>query len=134
MNKIIEKSIDRWAPDVVYTHAPDDANNDHRLVYRSTVMATRPCNVPRVKKLMCYEVPSSSGWSFEGSFDCNVFVALTKDELTKKIEALKCYERELRSFPFPRSEEGIRAWAKFRGMQCGVKYAEGFRLVRSFVS
>ena len=50
--------------------------------------------------------------------------------IDKKCKALAAYEDEMRHAPHPRSEEVVRALARFRGTQVGVAYAEGFILVR----
>ena len=47
------------------------------------------------------------------------------------IEAMRHYEGESRKFPHPRSPEGIRALATWRGVSVGLEAAEAFELVRS---
>jgi len=132
INKIIEKEIDKFRPDVVFTHSESDSNNDHQIVFRSSIMATRPSGNHIVKKLYSYEVLSSSEWGFKKPFQPNFFVSLSDFELEKKCEALECYKTEMRTFPFPRSLEGVRNQAIMRGMQSGVKFAEAFCLIREF--
>lgn len=46
---------------------------------------------------------------------------------------MKIYASELGVPPFPRSEENIRALATIRGGQAGVRYAEGFKLIKHIV-
>ena len=41
INKIIEKEINNFKPDTVFTHSSNDTNNDHLIVHE-TQMATRP--------------------------------------------------------------------------------------------
>ena len=43
---------------------------------------------------------------------------------------MKYYKMELRKYPHSRSIKAIEALASFRGVSCGVKYAEGFYLNR----
>jgi LmbE family N-acetylglucosaminyl deacetylase len=50
----------------------------------------------------------------EYSFIPNVFVDIS-DYINKKIEAMKMYEGEMGSHPFPRSERNIKALATYRG-------------------
>ena len=132
INKIIERVINEFKPDTVFTHSEVDSNNDHRITHRSTIMATRPCGSHIVKRLFAYEVPSSSEWSFMQSFVPNYFVSLTDSELCIKWSALERYEGEMREYPFPRSWLGIKAQAMSRGSQSGVEYAEAFYLIRGF--
>ena len=130
INKMIEGAIHEFEPDTVLTHSVLDANNDHRIVSRATMMATRPVTQNRVDRLLSYEVLSSSEWSFGEAFAPNIFVQIDEHDLSQKWKALAAYESELKSFPFPRSEEGLRAMAMCRGMQAGVPLAEAFCLLR----
>ena len=132
INKIIEKTLLIFKPDIVFTHSPHDSNNDHKIVYNSTIIATRPGSKFRVNKLFSYEVLSSSEWNFENSFAPNYFEEISENDLNKKIKALEFYRSEIASFPFPRSGVGLETLAKYRGMQSGYKYAEAFRLIREF--
>lgn len=132
INKIIEKAVRDFDPDTVLTHSSCDVNNDHRIVFRATLMATRPGAQNHVARVLSYEVPSSSEWSYSSSFTPNLFEEVCEQDLLQKCAALDCYESEIRPFPFPRSEQGLRTLAMFRGMQAGVNYAEAFHLVREF--
>lgn len=132
INKIIEKAIKGFMPDTVLTHSPYDANNDHKIVFHSTVMATRPGAQNYVNTLMSYEVLSSSEWAYLDTFTPNHFEELTEKDVESKWHALSLYESEVKSYPFPRSNDGIKALAMMRGMQSGFKYAEAFHLIRTF--
>lgn len=132
INKTLERVINDFRPDTVFTHSEHDSNNDHRIVFRSTIMATRPCGEHIVKKLLSYEVPSSSEWCYTEAFRPNYFVSLTENDLEKKWSALEYYKDEMREYPFPRSRIGIKNLARQRGMQSGVAYAEAFLLIREF--
>ena len=133
INKIIESRISKFNPDIIFTHDPFDVNNDHKIVYRSTIMSTRPNSVTNVPTICTYEVPSSTecGFSTEGQFAPNFFIELSKLDLESKFEGLSYYSSEIKKFPFPRSLKGIEAYARFRGMQSAVQYAEAFKLVRT---
>ena len=48
INKIIENVISDFAPDTIFTHSAVDANNDHRIVNRASIMATRPTPINKV--------------------------------------------------------------------------------------
>ena len=132
INKMIERAIHKFEPDTVLTHSALDANNDHRIVFRATIMASRPGSFYRVERLLSYEVLSSSEWSFGEAFSPTVFEQIDEQDLALKWRALAAYETEVKTFPFPRSEEGIRATAMSRGMQAGVPLAEAFCLIREF--
>ena len=42
LNKIIEAEIKSYKPNIILTHNENDCNNDHRIIYRSVMMASRP--------------------------------------------------------------------------------------------
>jgi LmbE family N-acetylglucosaminyl deacetylase len=130
INKIIENEILKFQPDILLTHAENDANNDHCIVFKSTIMATRPGGAAFVNSLYSFEVLSSSEWKFTNSFEPNYFVELNIDDVNKKWQALSEYKTEIKKYPYPRSYKGILTLSQFRGMQSGFKYAEAFKLIR----
>jgi LmbE family N-acetylglucosaminyl deacetylase len=132
INKIIENAINNFLPDTVITHSPYDANNDHKIVFNATIMATRPGAQNVVNEVMSYEVLSSSEWVYVQTFTPNYFEELTEKDVESKWQALSLYETEIKNYPFPRSRDGVRALAMIRGMQSGVKFAEAFHLIRKF--
>jgi LmbE family N-acetylglucosaminyl deacetylase len=132
INKAIELVICNFDPDTVLTHSAFDANNDHRVVYRSTIMATRPGAQNRVARLLSFEVLSSSEWSFGEAFVATSFEQIEESDLALKWQSLKAYETEIKPYPFSRSEPGVRAQAMIRGIQAGVPLAEAFHLIREF--
>ena len=132
INKIIEKSIDEFSPDTVFTHSSKDTNSDHRILFNSTLMATRPVKENKVNQLFSYEILSSSEWKFNDAFLPNYFFSLEETHVKAKWEALKAYSSEIKQYPFPRSQEGVKALAMYRGMQAGFKYAESYELIRGY--
>lgn len=129
ITKKIESSIADFRPDVVFTHSQNDINVDHRMIYDATITATRPHSKYQVKKVISFEVPSSTEWYFPAKFSPNIFVDISK-ELTAKIRALSAYKTEIRDFPHPRSKEGLTVIAKRWGTVSGFSAAEAFCLVR----
>jgi len=134
ITKIIEKVVYEFDPDTVYTHSAIDANNDHRIVHRASIMATRPTPRSKVQRVLSYEINSSSEWSFGEKFIPTNFEQINENDLALKIGAMTAYKTEVNEYPFPRSDQGIRTLAFRRGMQSGVPLAEAFTLIREFVS
>ena len=54
INKIIEREINIFKPDTIFTHSSADTNNDHSVVHRATQIATRPGAATFVEKLYTY--------------------------------------------------------------------------------
>lgn len=135
LNKAIEQGITRIKPEVVYTHHWGDVNKDHRLVFESTMVAVRPVEHSSVKRVLCYEVPSSTEWAPptpSNMFAPTVFMDI-EDVIEKKIDAVKAYNSELREYPHPRSVENVTNQAHYRGASVGLMAAESFMLIREVI-
>ncbi|MBT4880685.1 MAG: PIG-L family deacetylase [Alphaproteobacteria bacterium] len=127
----IETFLQKVKPDIIYTHFWNDLNIDHSLTAKATLTATRPGSPTSVKKILAYEVPSSTEWQIEDEpFRPNYFVGI-ENQIDSKIELINCYETEVRPYPHPRSIENIKALGQVRGATVSIPYAEGFILVRS---
>ena len=129
--KIIEKEISDYKPTTVLTHSSNDVHNDHKIVCRAVVQATRPVG-KIVKNLLSFEILSSTEWNYKETFKPNIFVDVTST-INAKINAMHCYSTEQPKPPHPRSDQVIRSLATIRGSQSGVEYAEGFKIIRSFL-
>ena len=126
--KAVEKVVSDKKPELVYTHHRGDLNIDHRRTFEAVLTACRPVG-STVRKIMCFEVLSSTEWNVGSSFIPNAFVDIT-DLFDKKIAALREYRSEMRQYPHPRSPEGAEILAKMRGLVVGRKAAEAFEIVR----
>ena len=63
--KLIEKYIFEIQPQIIFTHFNGDLNIDHQIVHKSVVTACRPQKKNPVKKLLFFEIPSSTDWQIE---------------------------------------------------------------------
>jgi len=129
-NKIIE--IIRYAdPDLIITHAPGDYMCDHvavsRLVYDASFAASVPHYMPETKAskvVPLYYMDNLGGHNFIPT----EYVDIT-EEFELKLQMLECHESQLK---WMRDHDGIdfadfvKTTAKYRGLQCGVPYAEAF--------
>lgn len=125
----ISEFITDIGPQIVYVPFPGDLNNDHHIVARATAIAARPTTKHRIS-LLYFETLSSTEWGriyMQTSFKPNYYVDISST-MEMKIEAARCYELELREYPHPRSEEGIKTLAMMRGMEVGLEKAEAFML------
>ena len=130
--KVIEKTIQRYKPNTIFTHYGNDLNIDHKIVCQAVTTACRPQKNNSVKTLLFFEVPSSTEWQISSkkkSFTPNWFEDISKTIL-QKLKSLKAYKDELRQWPHPRSLKGVKALAQWRGATAGYKAAEAFILGR----
>jgi len=130
--KLVEDQITQFNPTHIFTHNPVEVNIDHRITYRVVETATRPKPGLALREIYAFEIPCSGNWTFEESFKPNIYVDV-KDVWDQKIAAWNCYEGEDRAFPFPRSIKGLETMAHYRGMQAGLEYAEGLKLLRGII-
>jgi LmbE family N-acetylglucosaminyl deacetylase len=129
----------RWArPDVILTHAPNDYMPDHvavsQLVFAASFGATVPhletrySHHPKVAPLFYFDTLAGLG------FEPEEYVDIT-DVMDQKRAMLAAHASQV---DWLRAHDGIDllefmdALARQRGIQCGVRYAEGFRRVRTW--
>jgi len=128
--RFIENEIKDYKPDLIFTHYANDLNIDHRITYQAVITATRPMQNESVKEIYSFEVLSSTEWNYPTTFSPDTFYDIT-DTINTKLQALACYESEMRDSRHPRSITGVWNNAKMWGLKSGLEYAEAFKTVRS---
>jgi LmbE family N-acetylglucosaminyl deacetylase len=130
LNQVVDQHLRERAPEVVYTAHPD-VNLDHRMLFDSVTVGTRPTPGQPVRRLLTYAPTSSTEWTPAATnwFVPNWFVDVTAT-FPRKLEAFACFETEQRPYPHPRNERALQAHAQFHGASVGCEYAEPFMLVR----
>jgi N-acetylglucosamine malate deacetylase 1 len=125
-------------PDIIITHSPDDYMRDHietsKLVFNAGFSSSIPHYHTRSKPYSTiaplYYMDTLAGVGFLPEEYTDI-----TDTLETKLKALEKHESQLK---WMRDHDGIdfldfvRTVSKFRGLQSGVKYAEGFRLCKSW--
>lgn len=122
-------------PNIVYVPFKSDVHTDHQIAFRATYNCTKIFRYPSIKKIVMMETLSETEFApstREDSFIPNMFVNIT-DFIDRKIEIMNHYKTEIGQYPFPRSEENIRALATFRGATAGCEYAESFMILKEIV-
>lgn len=130
VNRLVEAVVRDVRPDAVYTHHWADLNSDHRAVSRAAAVACRPHSGYTPARLLCFETPSSTEATPWTDFRPNAFSTLTEEDVERKMEAMCCYDREMRRAPHPRSVEALRVRAAFWGQAAGCSLAEAFVVAR----
>jgi LmbE family N-acetylglucosaminyl deacetylase len=111
-------------PDFIFVNYPEDTHQDHRLVARAAISATR-----WARNVLFYEGPTTV------NFTPTVFIDIA-GEIDRKIEALHRHQSQIgktRIEGTPISEIA-QASAHFRGVQGRVRWAEGFSPLRLFIN
>ena len=131
-NSKISDTINKFNPQMVFCPFPD-RHIDHRLVFESVMVATRPIGIGKeIEILAAYETLSETHWNaphIEPNFTPNWVIDIS-ELISIKLEALNCFKSQISDFPGPRSVEAIEALAKFRGTQAGFAYGEGMHIIR----
>ena len=119
-------------PHIVYLPFKGDAHSDHRKIFKSAFSCTKSFRCPAIRKIYMMETLSETEFAPSTKEDCfipNVFVDIS-EHFEEKLKIMRVYKDEMSSFPFPRSEENIRALATLRGATSGCRYAESFMLLK----
>lgn len=123
-------------PDVILTHSPDDYMKDHIEVSRLATDASFSASVPHfatgkacgIAPVYFMDTLAGVGFLPEEYVDVTLVIE-------RKLEALERHESQVK---WMRDHDGIdfaefvRVCSCFRGLQCGCKYAEGFRTYRAW--
>lgn len=124
-------------PDFIITHNPEDYMQDHVEVSKMAFEASFTASVPHMfpefpnaaAVVPIYYMDTLAGHGFEPE----LYVDIT-DEIDLKLEALKCHESQIKwmlehdKIDFV---EWVQSISRFRGLQSGVQYAEGFRVCKA---
>ena len=109
----------------------NDLNIDHQICFKAVITATRPKSKSFVKKIICYETPQVliSILQIKKIYSIQTY-SLIFQNILKKLNLIKIYKSEIRTWPHPRSIKSIKNLAMYRGSQIGSKYAEAFIIIR----
>lgn len=121
-------------PEILYVPFRYDIHTDHQFVFDSAASCMKWFRFPSLKKIMIYETISETEFNMrsQNNFSPNVFVNI-EEYIDKKIQIMGIYSDEMGLFPFPRSEENIRALATYRGASSGFRAAEAFMLLKETI-
>jgi len=119
----IDKVLEDFKPDEIYTHWHQDSHQDHTVTAQATFAATRQNKC----SLYMYEQTLGGGITPFG-FRAQRFVDISK-EIDKKIQAVLAHKTQVEKNT-EQWVEGIKSRAFYRGYQMRVKYAEAFEVVK----
>jgi LmbE family N-acetylglucosaminyl deacetylase len=124
----LEKIVTETRPEVVYCQYGGDINYDHKRLFEAALVATRPV-ATHLRAVYAFDTASSTEWGYPRSFVPDTWVDIAST-LEAKLQAMACYESEVRDWPHPRSLRALRAKAEAAGSQCLMEAAEVFVTVR----
>lgn len=131
--RILIDLVRKVRPDVLITHAPNDYMSDHntgsQAVCDASFYAGSPLFKTRVRRpapiTPIYFMDTLAGVGFQPA----EYVDITSSMETK-LKMLRCHQSQLAWIKEHDNADILQiaeTVARFRGLQCGVRYAEGFR-------
>jgi LmbE family N-acetylglucosaminyl deacetylase len=119
-----------FEPEEVLIPHRGDVHTDHRVVFDAASACCKWFRYPSVRRVLAHETlcETEFGLDTDTGFHPNVFVDISSF-LERKIELQQIYKSEIGEFPFPRSEQAVRALAQYRGATAGFEGAESFQLL-----
>lgn len=124
----LEKAIKAVRPNVLLCQAPS-FHHDHTAVYEATMAAIRPTARIELDEVLLMENSTYvHSIGVQTDFRPTVFVKMTSEQMDEKIRCFKdCFPSQIRYRENVLSPEGIRAWARYRALECRyAQYAEAF--------
>lgn len=124
----LEQIVREVRPDLVYVQHGGDINRDHQILFQAALVATRPTE-PSIRGVYAFDTASSTEWAYPRAFSADTWVDITST-LDVKLQAMACYESEVRDYPHPRSLEALQYRARAWGNQHCLDAAEAFQTIR----
>ena len=120
----IEEVLGEVKPDLILVNYGDDTHQDHRILTRATMSATR-----YVRNVLFFEGPTTQ------NFNPQVFVDIS-DTLERKFKVLEAHASQVMKTNIEDMSivELAQANATFRGIQGRVKFAKAFAPLRLFIN
>jgi LmbE family N-acetylglucosaminyl deacetylase len=129
----------RWAdPDIIFTHFPGDLSTDHNVtaeLVSRVILSLSGKNVP-AEEPPIDKHPGIFHWDTPAGhhFEPEVYIDVT-GTFERKLEAVSCHESQFGWLEVLHPHQLLdrcRIQARFRGLQNGTEYAEGFRACRMY--
>lgn len=125
----LDNTIKKIEPDEVFVNYPS-RHQDHKKMYECTMAAMRLKEGFMPSFFALYEYPFITGVEVPNG-GCMYFDI--SDMIDGKVQTFSLYQSQVKTSPSPLNEDGIKALARIRGIECGVKYAEMFYIQKMVV-
>ena len=115
----INKIIDAYEINLIYTHWDSDVHQDHQATGKATLSAGR-----KINNILMYQ---SNLYPNTRPFHKNYYVDISQ-QIDLKIQAIKAHKSEVKKF----GADWVDFWAdeaKYNGRKVGVSHAESFQVV-----
>ena len=121
--------LDKTEPSLIITQHSGDINIDYDLTQRDVITATRALPGSKLFDVLACEVLSTTEFGpVNRRLQSHLYVRLTEDDANGAIDALVCYENEIRSWRHPRSSKALKYQLRLSSADCGAQDAEVFEV------
>jgi N-acetylglucosamine malate deacetylase 1 len=117
----LENEIQKFKPTIIFIPSITK-HQDHTALHEAALTATRPYFWNGT--ILVYETDG------EFSFQPNLFVPISRNQLKRKQEALSAYKTQVGSKRHPVSPQALMSKARFRGQSIYRNFAEAFQVMR----
>lgn len=130
----IESVIGQVKPDQLIFQGPS-FHHDHTIVYEAVIAATRPTSRFCPREMYVMENPTYvHSLGPQTDFRPDFYISLTETEMEKKLSCLQtCFPSQIREDGNYLSAEGIKSWARYRGIESRCLYAEALRTYKRVI-
>ena len=125
----IDEVIKEFEPDEVFVNYPS-RHQDHKKMYECAMAAMRLKEGYMPPFFALYEYPFITGMEVPHG-GCMYVDA--SNSIEDKCNVFSLYKSQVKKLPSPLNEDGIKALARIRGLECGVQYAEMFYIQKMLV-
>ena len=104
-------------------------HHDHTVVYESVIAATRPTSTFCPNEIYIMENPTYvHSFSSATRVVPDTYIKLTKSDVDDKLDCFKkIFPSQIREKDNCLSPEGIKNWARYRGVEARFEYAEAMQ-------
>ncbi|MBP9088726.1 MAG: PIG-L family deacetylase [Kofleriaceae bacterium] len=117
--RLIQRTVDAYQPNRIYTHSVNDVHQDHRNIARASLSA-----ICAAAQVACYQAPSATV-----DFRPTMFINIQR-QLEQKLELIKAYRSQCQNAAHLAPEQ-IRANARYWSKYTSSEGAEPFEVIRS---
>src|SRR5207244_10938169 len=101
----LERVVREVKPQVVYCQYGGDINREHEILFKATLVATRP-TVASIEAVYAFDTASSTEWAYPRTFAPDTWVDISRT-LEEKVAAMACYESDVRPDPQPPARQAL---------------------------
>ncbi|TJY44261.1 hypothetical protein E5161_02415 [Cohnella pontilimi] len=118
-----------FQPTMVFIPYPS-FHQDHQALFNACMAGLRPKPSSNIKLIAMFEYPFII-WQFPKITNVGELYLDISDTIDRKVEAFCKHQSQIRSDQSLLSPQVVKEWARFRGLEFGVPFAEKYHVLRA---